>query len=170
MELRWRALGFVKVGESWIAVAQRSGNSSSRVVKWQRRNAATSSLDAGKRGSQVKPRTSGERRDWLPQQVAAGGQMTLKGLADGQAVGALKVDDRTVRNFVHREGMNSCGSGLWRSTESTRRCPQTGEEPQVPGPDRSRAWPSSTRPGSRRTGSLVRLEAARHTTRRARAA
>lgn len=96
IELSGRALRFVKIGESRIAVAQRSGDSISRVVKWQRWHAATWNLKPGKLGSQVKPRTFGERRDWLPQQIAAGGQVTLKGLADGQAVRALKVDDRTV--------------------------------------------------------------------------
>lgn len=96
MGLRWRALRFVKTGESRIAAARRSGVSISRVVKWPQRPEATGSLKPGKLGGHVKPRIHGGRRDCLPQQIAAGGHVNLQGLADGQAARALKVDDRTV--------------------------------------------------------------------------
>ena len=48
------------------------------------------------------------------QQIAGGGHVTLQGLADGLAARGLKVDYRTVWNFVHREGKSFKKNGLWR--------------------------------------------------------
>ena len=114
MELRERALRFVKAGESRNAVARRLGVSISCVVKWLQRHEATGSLKPGKVGGHVKPKISGGNRDWVLQQIAAGGHVTLQGLADGLAARGLKVDYRTVWNFVHREGKSFKKNGLWR--------------------------------------------------------
>ena len=59
MELRERALRFVKAGESRNAVARRLGVSISCVVKWLQRHEATGSLKPGKVGGHVKPKISG---------------------------------------------------------------------------------------------------------------
>ena len=104
MELRQRALKFVKSGQSRNAVAKRLGVSISCVVKWLQRHDATGSVKPGKIGGHVKPKISGEHRDWVLQQIAAGGDVTLQGLANGLDARGLKVDYRTMWNFVHREG------------------------------------------------------------------
>ena len=53
-------------------------------------------------------------RQWVLDQIAAGGNVTLQGLADGLAARGLKVDYRTMWNFVHREGKSFKKNGLWR--------------------------------------------------------
>lgn len=113
MEMRLRAVGFVKSGQSRNAVARRLGVSISCIVKWLMRHEATGSVRPGKIGGHVKPKISGEHRDWVLQQIAAGGDITLQGLADRLAVRGLKVDYRTVWNFVHREGKRFKKNGLW---------------------------------------------------------
>lgn len=114
MELRQRALKFVKAGQSRNAVAKRLGVSISCVVKWLQRHDATGSIAPGKVGGHVKPKISGEHRDWVLQQIASGCHVTLQGLADGLAARGLKVDYRTMWNFVHREGKSFKKNGLWR--------------------------------------------------------
>ena len=113
MEMRLRAVRFVKAGESRNSVAKRLGVSVSCVVKWLLRHGATGSVAPGKIGGHVKPKILGEHRDWVLQQIAAGGDVTLQGLADGLAARGVKVDYRTVWNFVHREGKSFKKNGLW---------------------------------------------------------
>lgn len=113
MELRQRALKFVNAGQSRNAVAKRLGVSISCVVKWLQRHDATGSLKPGKIGGHVKPKISGKHRDWVLQQISAGGDVTLQGLANGLEAHGLKVDYRTMWNFVHREGKSFKKNGLW---------------------------------------------------------
>ena len=113
MEMRLRAVRFVNAGQSRNAVAERLGVSVSCVVKWLLRHQATGSVKPGKIGGHVKPKISGKHRDWVLQQIAAGGDVTLQGLADGLAARGLKVDYRTMWNFVHREGTRFKKNGLW---------------------------------------------------------
>ena len=114
LELRKRAVRFVEAGQSRHAVAERLGVSVSCVVKWLLRHKATGSVAPGKIGGHVKPKISGEHRDWVLQQVAAGGDVTLQGLADGLGLRGLKVDYRTVWNFTKREGKSYKKNSLWR--------------------------------------------------------
>jgi putative transposase len=113
MELRQRALKFVKSGQSRNAVAKRLGVSVSCVVKWLQRHDATGSVKPGKIGGHVKPKISDAYRDWVLEQIAAGGDVTLQGLADGLDRRGLKVDYRTMWNFVHREGKRFKKNALW---------------------------------------------------------
>lgn len=113
MEMRQRAVKFVKAGESRNAVARRLGVSVSCVVKWLLRHAATGSVAPGKMNGHVKPKISGEHRDWVLTQVSAGADVTLQGLCDGLAARGLKVDYRTMWNFMHREGKSFKKNGLW---------------------------------------------------------
>jgi transposase len=114
MELRQRAVKFVKSGQSRNAVAKRLGISVSCVVKWLQRHEATGSVRPGQMGGHVKPKISGEHRDWVLAQVAAGRDVTLQGLCDELAERGLKVDYRTMWNFMHREGKRFKKNGLWR--------------------------------------------------------
>ena len=96
MEMRLRAVRFVESGQSRNAVAERLGVSVSCVVKWLLRHQVTGSVKPGKIGGHVKPKISGKYRDWVLQEIAAGGDVTLQGLADGLAARGLKVDYRTM--------------------------------------------------------------------------
>jgi len=113
MEMRLRAVRFVKAGQSRNAVARRLGVSVSCVVKWLLRHEATGSVKPGQVGGHRPRKIVGEHRDWVLQQIAAGGDVTLQGLADGLAARGLKVDYRTMWNFVHREGKRFKKNGLW---------------------------------------------------------
>ena len=64
----------------------------------------TGSVKPGKIGGHVPPKIRGTHREWVLQKIEAGGDVTLQGLADGLAERGLKVDYRTMWNFVHREG------------------------------------------------------------------
>ena len=75
----------MKSGESRHAVARRLGVSVSCVVKWLLRHAATGSLKPGKVGGHRTRKIVGEHRDWVLGEIAAGGNVTLQGLADGLA-------------------------------------------------------------------------------------
>lgn len=112
MELRERAVRFVKAGETRHAVAARLGISPSCVIKWLDLFDRTGSVKPGKMGGHVPRKISGKHRDWVLAQIAAG-DVTLQGLADGLAAFGLKVDYRTMWNFVHREGKSFKKNGFW---------------------------------------------------------
>src|SRR3954447_6792913 len=106
MELRERAVRFVNAGQSRRAVAARLGVSASSVIKWLGRFTATGSAAPGKVGGHRRPKIQSEDRAWLLGRIAAG-DFTLQGLADElDAERGLKVDYRTMWNFVHREGLS----------------------------------------------------------------
>jgi putative transposase len=114
MELRQRAVRFVKAGDNRHAVARRLGVSVSCVVKWLLRHEATGNVKPGQVGGHRPRKIVGVHREWVLSQIAAGGNVTLQGLADGLAARGLKVDYRTMWNFVHREGKSFKKNSLWR--------------------------------------------------------
>ena len=73
----------------------------------------TGSVKPGKIGGHVPPKIRGPHREWVLQQIEAGGDVTLQGLADGLAGRGLKVDYRTMWNFVHREGKRFKKNRVW---------------------------------------------------------
>jgi len=78
--------------------------SSSCVIKRMAPYCKAGSVKPGKIGGHVPLKIRGAHREWVLQQIEAGGDVTLQGLADGLAESGLKVDCRTIWNFVHREG------------------------------------------------------------------
>jgi putative transposase len=100
--------GFVEAGESRHAVAARLGLSPSCVIKWMARY-----CKPGKIGGHVPRKIRGPHRECVLQQIEAGGDVTLQGLADGLAERGLKVDYRTMWNFVHREGKCFKRNRVW---------------------------------------------------------
>lgn len=118
MELRERAVRFVKAGESRHAVASRLGVSASSVIKWLERFKKTGSAAPCKIGGYRPRKIAGAHRDWLVARIAAG-DFTLQGLADELEARSLKVDYRTVWNFVHREGLS------FKKNRSRRRTAKT---------------------------------------------
>ena len=114
MELRLRAVRFVEAGQSRHEVAKRLGVSVSCVVKWLLRYTTTGSAAPGQMGGHRPRKIVGEHGDWVLKEIASGTNVTLQGLADGLAARGLKVDYRTMWNFVHREGKSFKKNGLWR--------------------------------------------------------
>lgn len=114
MELRQRALKFVSQGKSCRKVAEQLDLSISSVVRWVARHRATGSLKPGQVGGHRPRKIVGEHRDWVLAQVAGGADVTLQGLADGLAERGLKVDYRTMWNFMQREGKSFKKNSLWR--------------------------------------------------------
>ena len=113
MALRERAVRFVAAGESRHAVARRLGVSVSCVVKWLARYSQTGTVAPLKIGGHVPRKITGADREWILQQIR-GRDVTLQGLADGLlAERGLKVDYRTMWNFVHREGLSFKKNGAW---------------------------------------------------------
>ena len=114
MELRLRAVRFVHAGQSRHAVAKRLGISVSCVVKWLLQYASTGNVVPGQVGGRRPRKIAGEHRDWVLKEIASGTHVTLQGLADGLEARGVKVDYRTMWNFVHREGKSFKKNSLWR--------------------------------------------------------
>ena len=103
MELRERAVRFVKEGESRQAVSRRLGLSASCVVKWLQRFNTTGSAAPAQMGGYRPRKIAGDERVWLLARMEAG-DFTIQGLADELEERGLKVDYRTMWTFVHEEG------------------------------------------------------------------
>ena len=147
MELRERAVRFVEAGQSRHQVAARLGLSPSSVIRWLGRFTKTGSAAPGKLGGHRPQKIQGEDRAWLLERIAAG-NCTLQGLANELAAERrVKVDYRTMWNFVHHEGLSF----------KKAFAPPSGKELMVPGggpggasinrASISSGWCSSTKPG-----------------------
>lgn len=105
MDLRERAVARTAAGESVRSVAAVLGISVSSVVKWSQRFRRTGSAAPGAmHGHQ--PRVLLPHRDWLVARMANGQDFTLRGLQAELAEHGVRVDYRTVWNFVHAEGLS----------------------------------------------------------------
>ena len=91
LDLRERAVARVAAGETVRAVAALLRVSISSVVKWSHGH---------------RPKVLLPHRDWLLARIAGGQAFTLRGLVAELAERGLKVDYRTVWNFVHAEGLS----------------------------------------------------------------
>ena len=106
MELRERVLRAVEEeGLSRRQAAERFDVSVSAAIAWVARYRKTGSVAPGQMGGH-KPRTlSGRHRDWLLERVGRG-DFTLRGLVEELAERGLKVDYRSVWEFVHDEKLS----------------------------------------------------------------
>jgi len=105
LDLRERAVARVLAGETVRAVAALLRVSVASVVKWSQRFRATGSAAAGPMHGH-RPKVLLPHRDWLLARIAGGQGFTLRGLVSELAERGLKVDYRTVWNFVHAEGLS----------------------------------------------------------------
>jgi|SRR5271169_235858 transposase len=105
LDLRERAVARVGAGESVRSVAAVLQLSVASVVKWSQRFRATGSAAAGPMHGH-RPRLLLPHRDWLLSRMADGRDFTLRGLQAELAERGVKVDYRTVWNFVHAEGLS----------------------------------------------------------------
>ena len=105
LDLRERVVAAVEGGMSRRQAAARFGVGISTVIGWMRRVRETGSVAPGKMGGYKPKKISGQHRDWLAQRCRTA-DFTLRGLVAELAERGLKVDYRTVWNFVHAEKLS----------------------------------------------------------------
>src|SRR6188472_1977704 len=123
-DLRKRVVAAVETGGlSCNRAAKQFGVAVSTAVGWVRRRRETGSVAPGKMGGHRPKAISGEHRAWLLQRIKR--DFTLRGLVVELAERGLKVDYRSVWEFVHAEKLSfKKKRGGWR-TRSSRRRPTT---------------------------------------------
>jgi putative transposase len=105
MDLRERAVRAVEVeGMSRRAAAARFGLAVSTVIKWMGRVRATGSARPGKMGGHKPRKIAGVHREWLLARCRAR-DFTLRGLVAELGERGLRVDYRSVWEFVHGEAL-----------------------------------------------------------------
>ena len=103
MDLRERAVGSVERGEmSRRQAAAHDRVGVSTVISWVRRRRETGSVKPGKMGGHCPKKLIGHWRTWLLDRCR-NADFTLRGLVAELAELGLKVDDRSVWEFVHGE-------------------------------------------------------------------
>jgi len=106
MDLRERAVAAVlKEGLSRHESAARFGVAPSTVINWARRFRETGSVAPGQMGGRKPKAIAGEHAIFLARRVRDGA-FTLRGLVAELAERGLKVDYRSVWNFVHAEKLS----------------------------------------------------------------
>jgi transposase len=122
LDLRERVVAAVVTGGlSCNRAAKQFGVGISTAINWVRRLRETGNVTPGKMGG-YKPRAiSGEHQVWLLQRIKDG-DFTLRGLVAELAGRGLKVDYRSVWEFVHSEKLSfKKKRGGWRTRSSRRR-------------------------------------------------
>ena len=105
-DLRERVVAAVKTGGlSCNRAAKQFGIGISTAINWVRRQRETGSVAPGKMGGHRPKKIAGEHRDWLLQRTKQG-DFTLRGLVAELAERGLKVDYRSVWEFVHAEKLS----------------------------------------------------------------
>jgi putative transposase len=105
-DLRERVVGAVERGElSRRQAAARYGVGISTAIKWVQRLHHTGSVSPGKMGGHRPKKLSGAWRTWLLERCQ-GRDFTLRGLVAELGERGLKVDYRSVWEFVHAEKLS----------------------------------------------------------------
>jgi putative transposase len=105
MDLRERVVAAVKGGLSCNRAAQQFGVGISTAINWMARLRETGSVAPGKVGGHKPKKITDEHRRWLLQRIKDG-DFTLRGLVAELAERGLKVDYRSVWEFVHAEKLS----------------------------------------------------------------
>ena len=106
IDLRERVVAAVeRDGISRRKAAARFGVAISTVINWVRRFRTTGSVAAGKMGGHKPKAITGQHQAWLVERIRER-DFTLRGLVAELAARGLKVDYRTVWNFVHAEKLS----------------------------------------------------------------
>jgi transposase len=122
VDLRERVVAAVVTGGlSCHRAAKQFGVGVSTAIGWVQRLRETGSVAPGKMGGHKPRRISDEHRVWLLQRIKDG-DFTLRGLVAELAERGLKVDYRSVWEFVHAEKLSfKKKRGGWRTRPSRRR-------------------------------------------------
>ena len=137
IDLRERVVAAVKTGGmSCNRAAKQFGVGVSTAINWVKRLREIGSIAPGKMGGHKPKGISGEHRVWLLRRIKDG-DFTLRGLVGELAERGLKVDYRSVWEFVHAEKLSfKKKRGGWR-TRPSRRGAATGAVDKVPGSHRA---------------------------------
>ena len=136
LDLRKRVVAAIEDGLSCNRAAKQFGIGISTAIGWARRLRETGSIEPGQMGGHKPKAISGEYRLFVLQRIRAG-DFTLRGLVAELAERGLKVDYRSVWEFVHAEELSfKKKRGGWR-TRSSRRRPATSPVDKVSRPRRT---------------------------------
>ena len=105
LDLRKRVVAAIEGGMSRNRAAKQFGVAISTAIGWMRRVEETGSVTPGKMGGHRPKTISGEHVVWLSQRIR-NGDFTLRGLVAELAGRGLKVDYRSVWEFVHTEKLS----------------------------------------------------------------
>ena len=120
VDLRRRVVAAIKAGMSRNQAARQFGVAISTAIGWMQRVEQTGSVAPGQMGGHKPKAISGAHALWLSQRIRAG-DFTLRGLVAELNERGLKVDYRSVWEFVHAEKLSfKKKRGGWR-TRSARR-------------------------------------------------
>ena len=120
VDLRRRVVAAIEAGISRNQAARQFGVAISTAIGWMQRVEQTGSVAPGQMGGHKPKAISGEHALWLSQRIRAG-DFTLRGLVAELGERGLKVDYRSVWEFVHAEKLSfKKKRGGWR-TRSARR-------------------------------------------------
>ena len=137
VDLRERVVAAVMEGGlSRHRAAARFGVGISTAINWVRRFRETGSVAPSQMGGYKPKAIVGEYRAFLLERTRAK-DFTLGGLVVELAGRGLKVDYRTVWNFVHAEKLSFKKNRGRQRTGSSRRRPKAGTVGQVSEPDRA---------------------------------
>jgi transposase len=121
MDLRERVVAAVKSGGmSCNRAAKQFGVAVSTAINWVRRLGETGSVAPGKMGGHKPKKIAGDHRLWLLRRIEER-DFTLRGLVAELAERGLKVDYRSVWEFVHAEKLSFKKKPRGRRTRSSRR-------------------------------------------------
>ena len=121
LDLRKRVVAAIEGGRSRNQAAKQFGVAISTAINWVKRQSETGSVAPGQMGGHRPKAISGEHRLWVLQRTK-GGDFTLRGLVAELAERGLKVDYRSVWEFVHAEKLSfKKKRGGWRTRSSGRR-------------------------------------------------
>lgn len=138
-DLRVRAVAAVlEGGVSRHRAAAQFGVGISTVVNWVRRVRATGSVAPGQMGGHKPKAIRDGHAAFLAERIRAGA-FTLRGLVAELAERGLKVDYRSVWNFVHAEKLSFKKKRRGERTRTARRRAKAGAMEKAAGPDRARA-------------------------------
>jgi transposase len=120
VDLRKRVVAAIEGGMSRNRAAKQFGVAISTAIGWMQRVEQTGSVAPGQMGGHKPKAISGEQAVWLSQRIGAG-DFTLRGLVAELGGRGLKVDYRSVWEFVHAEKLSfKKKRGGWRTGPSRR--------------------------------------------------
>ena len=121
LDLRTRVVAAIEGGMSRNRAAKQFGVAISTAIGWMRRVQETGSVAPGQMGGRKPKGISGEHAAWLSQRIR-NGDFTLRGLVAELGGRGLKVDYRSVWEFVYAEKLSfKKKRGGWRARSSRDR-------------------------------------------------
>jgi transposase len=137
IDLRERAVAAVeKGGMSRRQAAAQFGVGVSTVIAWVRLFRKTGSVAPGKMGGHKPKAIAGAHRIWLLQRID-GKDFTIRGLVAEFAERGLKVDYRSMWNFLHAEKLSFKKNSRRQRTRSPRHRTQASAVEKVSAPDQA---------------------------------